>query len=92
MLNQPRIVNLNFEDRTSSQLKNAGNMRLIRNKAVADSIRNYWSTIKIMESISSRLEELGGKSQDVAVQMFNNKYVVVSNKRDPMHSTTSVFE
>src|SRR4030095_12543298 len=34
-----RVVKVGFEDRTSSQLKNAGNMRLIRKSSVADSIR-----------------------------------------------------
>ncbi|HUR65780.1 MAG TPA: hypothetical protein VMZ03_05475 [Chitinophagaceae bacterium] len=34
---------LNLADRTSSQLKNAGAMRLIRNDAVSDMILKYWS-------------------------------------------------
>jgi hypothetical protein len=34
-------------DRTSSQLKNAGAMRLIRNKKVSDSILSYWKQIEI---------------------------------------------
>lgn len=34
---------LNLADRTSSQLKNAGAMRLIRNDAVSDMILRYWS-------------------------------------------------
>jgi len=44
-----RVVQLDFEDRTSAQLKNGGNMRLVRNTIVADSIRAYWSRIKQME-------------------------------------------
>src|SRR5262249_53690181 len=36
-LNNPylRLIPLTFSDRTSSQLKNSGSMRLVRNKAVA---------------------------------------------------------
>ncbi len=52
-----RIVSAEFEDRTSSQLKNAGNMRLVRDQPVADSIRSYWSIIKkwmILVPICSR--------------------------------------
>ncbi len=71
-----RVVNIDFEDRTSSQLKNAGNMRLIRNNNVADSIRNYWSTIKVLESISSRLEDLRNKAQDISIQIFHNKFIL----------------
>jgi len=67
-----RVVRLDFEDRTSSQLKNAGNMRLIRNKQVADSIRDYWGIIKAMEDISSRLETLRAKAADLTAQLFYN--------------------
>jgi len=81
-----RVVNINFEDRTSSQLKNGGNMRLIRNKAVADSIRSYWGGIKTMESISSRLEELRIKAADIQVQIIHNKYITLS---DPLHPVPS---
>jgi hypothetical protein len=33
-------------DRTSSQLKNSGAMRLIRNKKVVDGILRYWNQMK----------------------------------------------
>ena len=48
--NTGSVVKVDFEDRTSSQLKNGGNMRLIRNKTVADSIRGYWGSIKVMDN------------------------------------------
>src|SRR6187401_773298 len=38
-------IGLVFTDRTTSQLKNSGSMRLIRNKTVADSLIEYWSRI-----------------------------------------------
>ena len=38
-------MNLISTDRTSSQLKNAGGMRLIRNKKVSDAILFYWKQI-----------------------------------------------
>ena len=81
-----RVVNINFEDRTSSQLKNGGNMRLIRNKGVADSIRSYWGDIKTMESISSRLDDLRSKAVDIQAQIFHNKYIQLS---DPLHPVSS---
>ena len=39
-------LRLNITDRTSTQLKNAGGMRLIRNKKVADTIVQYWKQIE----------------------------------------------
>ena len=86
-----RVVNVNFEDRTSSQLKNGGNMRLIRNKAVADSIRSYWGDIKVIENISSRLEDIRGKAVDIQVQIFHNKYIKLSDPLHPVSSDISVL-
>jgi len=74
------VVGASFEDRTSSQLKNSGGMRLVRNEKIADSIRNYWWRIKTMENISARLADLGDKIADIGVQLFNNKYY---GKHDP---------
>jgi len=81
-----RVVKIDFEDRTSSQLKNAGNMRLIRNRSVADSIRSYWSRIKSMEDISSRLEEMRIKAGDISAQIFHNKYIRLSDPQHPIRS------
>lgn len=39
-------LRLTVTDRTSSQLKNAGGMRLIQNKKVADTIVHYWKQIE----------------------------------------------
>lgn len=81
-----RVVSIDFEDRTSSQLKNSGTMRLIRNKQVVDSIRNYWSIIKVADDIRARLEMVKGKAGDIGVRLFNNKYIQSSNIQDPLQS------
>jgi len=86
-----RVVDVTFEDRTSSQLKNGGNMRLIRNRTVADSIRRYWSDIKIMENISARLEELRLKAGDISAQIFHNRYIKFSDPRHPIGSDISIL-
>jgi hypothetical protein len=86
-----RVVGLDFEDRTSSQLKNAGNMRLVRNKIVADSIRAYWSRIKQVENIGNRLEDMRLKAGDVSSQLFNNKYLHYSDPDHPLASDISIL-
>jgi len=86
-----RVVNIDFEDRTSSQLKNAGNMRLIRNRSVADSTRSYWSHIKTAETISARLEELRLKAGDISAQIFHNKYIKLSDPHHPIGSVISIL-
>lgn len=45
-----------FTDRTSSQLKNSGGMRLVRNHNVAESILEYWNNITIINQAGEKLE------------------------------------
>jgi hypothetical protein len=75
-----RIVQVVFTDRTSSQLKNSGNMRLVRNSNLSDSIQSYWTQVRIDEGIADRIQDIQGKSGDIAVQLYSNKYY---EKRDP---------
>ena len=58
------IVEVSFNDRTASQLKNAGTMRLIRNANLSDSIQNYWTVVKVDESFAQRMFDLQAKSTD----------------------------
>lgn len=86
-----RIVTVDFEDRTSSQLKNAGEMRLIRNKGVVDSIRSYWSIIKVMDDINSRLGLIKHGISEVSVKLFNSKYEKFSDINNPLESEISIL-
>jgi len=79
--NSTRVVNVGFENRTSSQLKNSGGMRLIRKKIVSDSILSYWQQVEICNSISSRLDFIAGARGDVYARLFHNKYLI----RDASH-------
>ncbi len=50
----PRSTNfltINFEDRTVSQLKSSGNLRLIRKKEVTDSLASYWKVCDDMSEV-----------------------------------------
>ena len=46
-----RSLDVSFEDRTMSQLKNAGNLRLIKKKEITDSLASYWKTCNYLNSI-----------------------------------------
>lgn len=86
-----RVVRMRFEDRTSSQLKNAGNMRLIRNKQVVDSIRNYWGMVSMIEDIGDRLESIRGKAGDLNMELFHNKFIQYSDKQNPLQSDVTIL-
>ncbi len=86
-----RVVKFRAEDRTAAQLKNAGNMRLIRNKAVSDSILNYWMILSVLDEISGRLDYLRGNASETADQLFDNRYVRFSDPLHPLHSEVTVL-
>ncbi len=71
-----RFLNIRFEDRTSSQLKNAGGMRLIRNKQVSNSIRQYWDQIEMLYRIRDRLETAGENIATLSSRIFYNKFFI----------------
>ena len=81
-----RIFDVPFEDRTSSQLKNAGGMRLIRNRPVADSIRNYWSMIVQLQGITSRVDYTADKGGVLSAQIFHTKYFGVRDPQNPLRT------
>ena len=67
-------ITLELINRTELQLKNAGGMRLIRNKQVSDSIINYW---QLKERLSDTKEAINGhriKAKDLSFSLFNNKF------------------
>jgi len=63
-----------FTDRTSSQLKNSGAMRLIRNQKIADSIIGYWNQIDLIVKANDQAEEYKMKARDKSYSIFDQKY------------------
>ena len=70
-----QFVDLNIEDRTMSQLKNSGNLRLIRNRAVTDSLAVYW---KVLNSLSNTVlpgyEKVRTEVKNISFGIFNFSY------------------
>lgn len=74
-----RFLNIRFEDGTSSQLKNAGGMRLIRKEGVAKAIREYWDHIETLYRVRDRLELSGENIAEVSSRIFYNSYFIFSD-------------
>lgn len=66
-----RLVPVTFSDRTSSQLKNSGSLRLIRDKLVSDSILNYWQQIDYFNFVASRHENFRIKARELSFKIFD---------------------
>ena len=84
----PALNNLtfSFNDRTITQLKNSGNMRIIRDQKVNDGIIHYWNNIeKITQALNRHLSyrttgrELETKIYDVAKLYLQNGQIDVSS-------------
>ncbi len=82
-----QFVDLNIEDRTMSQLKNSGNLRLIRNKAVTDSLAAYW---KVLNSLSNTIlpgyEKVRTEAKNIFFGLFNFSYYESFNPHWPLIS------
>jgi len=74
--NSRRVVNAVFQNRTSSQLKNSGSMRLIRKKKVSDSLLSYWQFVEICNGIGERLDFIAEERSHLFVRLFHNKYLI----------------
>jgi hypothetical protein len=73
-----------FTDRTSSQLKNSGGMRLIRNKSVADSITEYWNGIDKIREIIARAESYRIDLRKIGSKIFGfQPTTYLQRVRDP---------
>jgi len=64
-------VDVFFTDRTSSQLKGTGSMRLIRNKAIADSMLKYWNNQFALQQVHDRFENMRAEQRKAGWKTFN---------------------
>jgi hypothetical protein len=64
-------VDVVFNDRTSSQLKSSGSMRLIKHKAIADSILQYWNNQIRLEQVHERFESVRMEQRKIGFKTFN---------------------
>ena len=77
-LNNITIV---FDDRTITQLKNAGNMRLIRNQKVNDGIIQYWNHIEQVHKTQDRHLAYRTRGRDMETRIFNTAEIFLKNNR-----------
>jgi hypothetical protein len=76
------LVNLSYlgrrdvylSERTTSQLKNAGGMRLIRSQNITDQISEYWHLAEYGKTYGEVYEELKLHAREQSYTIFNQKY------------------
>ena len=78
----PVLNNLTFKfnDRTVTQLKNSGSMRIIRNQKVNDGIIRYWNEIEKVNQAHDRHTAYRTKGRDLETRIFNTAELYLKNK------------
>lgn len=85
----PRLL-LIFTDRTSSQLKNAGAMRLIRNKEVADGLVDYWKQIEETKNNLDRYLDYRERQRELTFKLVMIPEVTMYSREIPLDSISDV--
>jgi hypothetical protein len=70
-----RFLSVNFETRTINQLQNSGNLRLIRNHQVTDSLAAYWQSCNELKNpILPGYAEIRSKTKELVYNLFSMQY------------------
>jgi hypothetical protein len=72
-------VRLNLNERTSSQLKNSGGMRMIENQEISNKISEYWELSEVIKNLGITLEELRLRAREKSYSIFDQKYYIDVN-------------
>lgn len=75
-------TDVSFSRRTINQLINSGNLRLIRNMAISDSIVNYdINTDRIVRQYSVFHDQYQQKARELSNQIFDSYYLIDYDRR-----------
>ena len=70
-----RFFSLSVQDRTMSQLKSSGNLRLIRNKTITDSLATYWNGLDLLNNVVFPAYDLSRiEVKNISFSLFNFDY------------------
>jgi hypothetical protein len=70
-----RLVIPMLNDQTITQLRNAGNLRLVKNKKITDKLSEYWNGINALNKIADRVEQRYDVSAELGARIFNRKFI-----------------
>ncbi len=60
-----------FTDRTVTQLKNSGRMRIVRSQRVMDVLTHYWNHIEVVKITLDRYAHYRSSARDLEIRIFN---------------------
>jgi len=66
-----RRIPVVFTDRTVTQLKNSGRMRIVRSQKVMDALTNYWNHIEVIKISLDRHNHYRSMGRDLEIRIFS---------------------
>ncbi len=99
-LNLPMLTSIQIllTDRTSSQLKNAGGLNLIHNRAVVKALFEYWTSAREVENNAENYNQLRLLTREKTYSVFSAKYYStitginrIAENSNPVLMTTDTF-
>jgi len=86
-----RFLTIAFQDNAATQLKNSGNLRLIRSKGITDSLAKYWSECAYLTNTQLASYEVTRiKSKELVFSLFNLNYFEHNSVAEPLRKNISL--
>lgn len=85
-------LRLTITDRTSTQLKNAGGMRLIKNKKVADTIVLYWKQIENSHGSLERYLSVRETGRSLMFKLFKLPIAYTESSHFPVQGSVEIID
>jgi len=86
-----RFFTIAFQNNTATQLKNSGNLRLIRHKEITDSLARYWAECDYLINPQLASYELTRiKSKELVFSLFNLSYFENNSLIEPLRKNISL--
>jgi hypothetical protein len=86
-----RFFTITFQENTVTQLKNSGNLRLIRNKELTDSLAKYWNGCDYLKNTLIASYELTRlNSKELIYSIFNYSYFENNSPTEHLRKNASL--
>ena len=86
-----RFFTITFQNNTAIQLKNSGNLRLIRNKEITDSLAKYWNECDyLINTQIASYEATRIRSKELVFSLFNMNYFENNSLTNPLRKNISL--
>ena len=77
-----RLLTPAVNDQTITQLRSAGNLRLIKSEEITNKLSEYWNGINALKKVAERVEQRYDVSAEMASRIFNRKYLYTYQSQD----------